>query len=147
MNRSDSPLTLQATASRYYVASMLPIVVAMAAGSAIVMALMGGPWLLVLGSAVGGAFGTFLFCGVGVARARLELRDGVLDAPGIGFKQRVIIPIEQIDTTQSSRRSTVQRFLGERLLWTRDGRRVVLNERWFAPGRLVDLWIRLGCQP
>jgi hypothetical protein len=145
---SDEPVTLQTTFCRYYAASMLPVLAGMLAGSSIVAAWAGnGAWLLPLGTAVGGAAGTFFVCGFGVARARVELRDGTLDAPAVGFSQRLVIPIERIDTARSSERSIVQRLLGERALWTRDGRRVLLNERWFAPGALMDLWVRLGCQP
>jgi len=144
---TDEPITLQASFGRYYAASMLPILAGMLAGSSLVAAWAGdGAWLIVLGSVAGGAAGTFFMCGLGVARAHVELRDGTLDAPG-PFRQRLVIPVEHVDTVRSSQRSAQQRLLGERALWTRDGRRVLLNERWFAPGALMELWVKLGCQP
>jgi hypothetical protein len=142
------PLLLESTAWRYYRATMLPLWLSMVFGSLLVTLFFGfDAWIIVAGGAVGGLLGTAVVGLAGWQRARLYLADGILDAPDIGFRARLSVPIVDIDADRSSRRGRFQHLLGERHLWLRNGRRIVLNERWYPRGALADLWRRLGCQP
>ena len=141
------PLLLESTAWRYYRATLLPLWGAMTFGSLLVMPFFGlDAWIIVVGTAAGGLIGTAIPGLAGWQRARLYLADGVLDAPDIGFRARVKVPLTDIDRERSSRRGRWQRLAGERHLWVRDGRRIVLNERWYPRGAFAELWQRLGCR-
>jgi hypothetical protein len=139
---------LQAGLIRYYVASLLPMVLAMALGSLAVEFFVFGSqdlgWSL-FGVTGGAVVGTTIAALIRSSKAWIQLSGDELNLPGGGFDTRLIVPVGLVDRARTSHRNWLQKLGGEQLVWLQSGERSILNHRWFRPGELKAFLLEAGC--
>ncbi len=142
---ADQHLRLEATPLRYATVTMLPMVSAMAGGVGIGWISSGNDraWFYAGVAFCCGLGGALIGSGLGARRTRIELQGEMLEGLGRS-RTRVVAAGEELDRDRSARRNAFQRFVGEQVLWFRNGERIFVNHRWYGRGELAELLHAVG---
>jgi hypothetical protein len=76
-----------------------------------------------------------------VEKYSITLSEGMIEGPSKkDSNQRICFPIARLDRTEMDNRSIFQKIMGQRVLHSVDGEKVLLNEALFSPAQIQVLF-------